>query len=184
MAVGAAVRWAAAGGAGMWVIVCVVVSTAPQDPISVPVGEYRPPPAPQQPIGFSHRAHFIVGLECADCHTTAKSEDRATLPPVSTCMECHATERKDSPDILKLANYAARKEAVPWRRVYQLPDYVWFSHRDHMTSGASPSCATCHGEVAGMDVVRKVKDTSMAACIECHKQHKAPNLCNSCHETL
>ena len=38
--------------------------------------------------------------------------------------------------------------------------------------------------VAGLEVMQKLKDTSMAACTECHKQHAAPVLCDSCHEKL
>jgi hypothetical protein len=31
-------------------------------------GAYRPPPAPEQPIPFSHKQHATVVVNCADCH--------------------------------------------------------------------------------------------------------------------
>ena len=99
-------------------------------------------------------------------------------------MSCHVTEAKDTTEIQKLAGFAARKEPVPWRRVYRVPDYVFFSHQTHLTSVKKFDCGTCHGDVANVEAVQKVKDTSMAACTECHKQHAAPTLCDSCHEKL
>ena len=63
---------------------------------------YRPPPAPVQPIAYSHKVHLAQGLACATCHATSTSDDHATLPPSATCMGCHATVKADADEIQKL----------------------------------------------------------------------------------
>jgi hypothetical protein len=55
---------------------------------------------------------------------------------------------------------------------------VYFSHKQHVTD-AKVTCDTCHGDVPQMDVMQKVKDISMAACIECHKSHAARVNCDT-----
>lgn len=167
-----------------WIAVvyaAVVVPAAQQAPTPAQTGEYRPPPPPEQPLPYSHKVHLAQGLKCTDCHETAEKEDSATLPPTQTCMGCHANVKTDSPHIQKLTQYDEKKEDVPWRRVYRLPSFVYFSHVQHVTAGKI-TCDTCHGNVAQMDVMQKMKDISMASCIECHKQHSAPAACDTCHE--
>ena len=63
------------------------------------------------------------------------------------------------------AEFAKDKKPVPWVRVYQLPGYVWFSHKVHMKKGA---CETCHGPVAERDVLTREKPITMTACKACH----------------
>jgi hypothetical protein len=70
---------------------------------------------------------------------------------------------------------------VPWARVYQIPDYVFFSHKAHL-SRHGISCETCHGPVAQRDVIRKEKPVNMADCMFCHDQWRVPIACNACHE--
>jgi hypothetical protein len=172
----AVLLWCAAFGG-------VVVTSGTQSPVPN-AGEFRPPPPPEQPIPFSHKGHALAGIECLECHQTARTDDWATLPSEASCMSCHKIERKDAAAIQRLADFASRGQAVPWRRVYRLPEYVYFSHAVHLASERMIGCPTCHGAVDEMEVVQKVKDTSMAACTECHKQHSAPILCDSCHERL
>jgi hypothetical protein len=107
--------------------------------------------------------------------------DRATLPGTAKCMACHATIKKESPAIQKLAEYHKKGEQVPWKRVYRIPDYVFFSHQVHLTK-AKATCETCHGAVRERDVMQKEKDISMAACSDCHKAAGASVECNYCHD--
>ena len=158
------------------------VSTPMAQAVQQQTGEFRPPPPPEQPIPYNHKLHLAQGLECLTCHETAETADHATLPPTATCMRCHAKVKTDSPDVQKLAAFDGKKEDVPWRRVYRLPEYVYFSHKTHLASDKSVTCQTCHGNVREMTVMQKVKDTSMAACVECHKQRSAPVTCDTCHE--
>ena len=97
-------------------------------------------------------------------------------------MTCHTAVRTDSAEIQKLAGFHAKREDVPWRRVYRLPEYVGFSHTVHVKSMKSMTCETCHGNVRELTQMQKLKDTSMAACISCHTEKAAPTRCDSCHE--
>ena len=56
---------------------------------------------------------------------------------------------------------------IPWVRVHDLPDYVYFNHSAHVNRGVG--CAECHGRVDRMDVVYQAKPLSMSWCLECHR---------------
>jgi len=134
-----------------------------------------------QPIPFSHRTHIAGGgLDCKSCHPVPDPGDFATIPETSKCMSCHRTVKKDSPAVQRLADFHNDKKDVPWRRVYRIPDYVYFSHKAHLAKGIA--CESCHGPVRERDVLRKEKETSMAACMDCHRAKQASLACNYCHE--
>lgn len=138
-------------------------------------------PAPVQPLPYSHKQHLSNGLECKDCHEFPGPGDVATLPPTQKCMSCHSTIKKDSPTIQQLADYHKRGEAVPWKPVYYLPDFVLFNHEVHLNK-AKATCEACHGPVRERDVMRREKDISMAGCMECHRQTTASISCDFCHD--
>ena len=163
----------------LWTMTVVVVSSSAQETTA---GAFRPPPPPEQPVAFSHRIHTAQRLACTNCHAGAETADAASLPPLATCMGCHATVRTDSAEVQKLAGYSSRKEEVPWRRVYRVPAYVYFSHALHAPADTSMACDACHGPVRELDVMQKLKDTSMAACMQCHTEKSAPVRCDACHE--
>ena len=122
-----------------------------------------PAPVAPQPVAFSHRLHAgDLGLECLDCHAGAKADDFATLPAPGRCMSCHATVRPESAEVAKIAAAARDGQALPWVRVYQVPDFVFFSHREHV--GKGETCATCHGPVETREVLQKEISTGMNAC--------------------
>ena len=145
-----------------------------------PPPKYIPPPPPQ-PIPFSHKQHLATGLGCKNCHEMPDPGDFAGLPPTATCLACHTQIKKDSPAIQRLAEYHKEGKPVPWARVYRIPDYVFFSHKEHVTRGKA-TCESCHGPVRERDVMRKDKDTSMAACMDCHRANNAPLTCDYCHD--
>ena len=138
-------------------------------------------PGPQ-PLPFSHKLHTQFLPECQDCHQISSDGWTMNYPPEEKCMTCHATIKTASPAIKKLAGYAAQKKPIPWVQIYAVPDYVFFSHRTHVTR-AKLDCEACHGPVRERDVLTKEKPTSMAACISCHKQKGAPTGCRTCHDT-
>jgi hypothetical protein len=119
--------------------------------------------AQDQPIPYSHKTHLKMGLKCNECHTMPGKGEAATFPAESKCMTCHTAIKKESKHIQLLAEYAAKKEPVPWVRVYKLPGFVWFSHKVHT---AVVDCAQCHGNVAESEVIKKEKPITMNACIK------------------
>src|SRR5688500_5586416 len=91
----------------------------------------------QQPVPYSHKTHVALGLECKTCHKNPDPGDMMGFPPVSTCMGCHTTVKKDSPHIQKLAAAAQDKKEIEWKRIYQIATFVFFSHRAHLEAGAT-----------------------------------------------
>lgn len=136
---------------------------------------------PEQPIPFSHKQHVeTVKLQCKMCHPNPDPGESMTIAPVATCMQCHSSIKKDSPAIQKLAQYAADGKQVPWVRVYEIPSFVYYSHRAHLNAKAV--CQDCHGNVAASEKVSKEGDLSMGACMTCHQMRKARFDCHACHD--
>ena len=135
---------------------------------------------PLQPIPYSHKQHIALGLKCANCHEMPDPGEMMGIPAAAKCMTCHQAVKKDSPPIQKLAAFAARKEPVPWVRVYQIPGYVFFSHKNHLDTGAT--CETCHGKVSERDRLFRETDISMGGCMTCHRSQRASLDCTFCHE--
>lgn len=132
-----------------------------------------------QPILFSHKKHASIGLSCLDCHVDAPKKDQAGLPDIEKCMLCHAAIKTESPQVKKLAAAQARAEKVKWVRVYQVPDFVFFSHASHLKAGEQ--CFTCHGPVAERNVLAKEVSTSMITCMNCHAARNVSRDCSLCH---
>jgi c(7)-type cytochrome triheme protein len=137
-------------------------------------------PPPQQPVPYSHKAHLALGLQCASCHKNADPGDFMGFPAESSCMSCHQAVKVDSPHIAKVAAAAREKKPIPWVRLYQLPTYVYFSHRVHTEAGTT--CETCHGPVRERDVLTREVVHTMKSCMACHTATKADNECGTCHE--
>jgi hypothetical protein len=137
--------------------------------------------APVQPVPFSHKSHAgMLGLPCTKCHTNPDPGELMTFPALATCMECHAVLKAESPHIQTVASAAERGESLDWRRVYEIPGYVYFSHRAHLGAGAQ--CATCHGAVSEQERLFREGDISMTGCMNCHLESAASLDCAYCHE--
>ena len=140
----------------------------------------RKPPA--QPINYSHQIHVgKLNLQCQFCHETADKSPFAGVPSVQKCMSCHQAVKTDSPEIIKLTKYWNDKEPVPWNRVNRIRvrNHVYFTHKRHIAAGVQ--CEHCHGQLAGMPVVRQVKSMKMGFCVSCHEANHAPTDCVICH---
>lgn len=61
----------------------------------------------------------------------------------------------------------ATPESLEWVRVHNLPDYVCFDHRAHVSAGVT--CQKCHGAVESMQRVRQSESLSMGWCVNCHR---------------
>ncbi len=137
--------------------------------------------APVQPIAFSHSQHIgAAHLKCSDCHKPSESGEIETTPKAKACMTCHQTIKTDSAEIKNLRDYADSNRPVPWVRVYEVPAFVDFSHKVHLDAGTS--CETCHGPVAQRNRLWRETDISMNGCVSCHRAHKAPVECGTCHD--
>jgi len=130
--------------------------------------------APEQPIPFSHQLHAgELGMDCRYCHNTVEEGAAASIPPTSTCLNCHDKVRRDS--ILLAPLFEAEKTGKPieWVRVHDLPEFAYFNHSAHLSAGVS--CVECHGRIDQMERVRQEKPLSMGWCLECHRD-PAPRL--------
>jgi hypothetical protein len=139
----------------------------------------------QQPIAFPHDLHAGKNnIPCLYCHYSADRSVDAGIPAVGTCAGCHLPGgvpmvRADRPGVQQLATYWQRKLPIPWKRIYNLPDYVHFPHMRHVRAGLQ--CQECHGAVQTMAVVRKVVPLQMGWCVQCHRQRGARTDCFVCH---
>jgi hypothetical protein len=60
---------------------------------------------------------------------------------------------------------------IPWVRIHNLPDHVYFNHSQHIKVGKQ-QCQTCHGNIQEMPEVYQFTDLSMGWCINCHRESK------------
>lgn len=166
---------AALGGGGLF---AAVVGGLVTDPVTLNVG-YQP----VQPVPFSHAIHAgQLKLDCRYCHNTVFEAAHAAVPPTATCINCHSPRaipgdetsqtalssvQADSEKLKPIHESWKTGKSMQWKRVHNLPEFVYFNHSAHVNSGVS--CKTCHGRVDEMDVVYQHEQLSMAWCISCHE---------------
>ena len=147
-----------------------------------PEKSFTPGEPVEQPLPYSHKTHLALGLKCLDCHSIPDPGDFATFPAEAKCMACHTAIKADSPHIQKLAAAEKSGEPIAWKRVYQVPEFVYFSHAVHHLD-AKIACQDCHGDVRERDVLFQEKPITMHACMRCHSERGASNDCELCHDT-
>lgn len=142
----------------------------------------RPDSRLVQPIRFNHAKHTGAGLDCALCHASVREQAFASLPSVETCMICHTSPLTESPEEEKIREFAAAGRAIPWQRLYRLPNNVLFSHRRH-AGVAEIACEECHGPMgqAESPPPRPLVRQTMEWCLECHAERRVTGDCNACH---
>ncbi len=124
--------------------------------------------AVEQPIPFSHQIHAgLIGTDCRYCHTSVNQTAYANIPPTETCVTCHTQVKQDSPYIQPVWQSLETGLPIEWRRVHDLPDFVYFNHSIHVTKGIG--CTECHGRVDQMPVVWKEEALFMGWCLNCHR---------------
>jgi len=139
------------------------------------------PYRPAQPVAFSHKIHAGDNrIGCLYCHTYARRSPVAGIPSVQLCMGCHRNVAQDSPEVQKLAAYWDQRVSIPWARVYDMPDFVYFSHKRHVLK--SIPCQECHGPVQTMSTVENSGELDMARCVNCHRENRASVDCLTCHK--
>ncbi|MDA0990767.1 MAG: cytochrome c3 family protein [Verrucomicrobia bacterium] len=124
--------------------------------------------AVEQPVPFSHKHHVQeVGLDCRYCHTSVESAPHAGIPPTKTCMNCHAQIWKNSPMLEPVRESFRTDKPLEWIRVHDAPDYVYFDHSVHVSSGIG--CVSCHGQVDEMPLMWREHTLHMSWCLDCHR---------------
>ena len=139
--------------------------------------------APVQPIDFSHQIHATDNdIPCMYCHAYAAKSTSAGVPSVEKCMGCHKAIATDRPEIQKLTGYWNRKEPIPWVKVHDVPDFVYFPHKRHIQAGLE--CQQCHGEIQTMARVTRVSSLKMPWCVDCHTEREVDHGrdCWTCHK--
>jgi hypothetical protein len=122
----------------------------------------------EQPIPFSHQHHVRDdGIDCRYCHTSVETSAFAGVPPLATCMTCHAILFNDAPPLSPLRAAYAGQQTLAWNRVHDLPDFVYFDHSVHIAKGVG--CSTCHGRVDRMPLMRRTASLDMQWCLDCHR---------------
>ena len=144
---------------------------------------FFPGTTPVQPIDFSHKVHAgDFQIPCMYCHTQARRSISAGVPSVNKCMGCHSQVATDRPLIQEVTRYFNDLEPIPWIKVHDLPDFVYFPHKRHVAAGVE--CQTCHGPVETMVRVTRMAPTKMGQCVNCHKENNVENGldCLTCHK--
>ena len=129
---------------------------------------------PDQPVPYDHKLHVEqLGMDCRYCHSFVETSGHANVPTAQVCWNCHKSVKKESPQLEPIRRAADvthefyTGEPVEWKRVHMAPDYVYFDHSVHINRGVS--CASCHGDVGEMRVVKHAESHSMSWCLDCHR---------------
>jgi hypothetical protein len=136
--------------------------------------------APRQPIPFNHQLHVTTLKQaCKTCHADRDPGEMVGMPDTAQCLQCHSNiEPKDQGE-KKLAAFGKTNRQIDWVRIYQIPTFVQFDHRQH--SQANVKCEACHGQVETSVALWQEMDVSMGSCMACHRTMQASLDCGSCH---
>jgi hypothetical protein len=127
-----------------------------------------------QPIEFDHRHHVADdGIDCRYCHTSVEKAPSAGYPSSETCASCHAQVWNQSAMLEPVRKSYFEGTPLTWKRVYQLPDHVYFNHAIHVNKGVG--CVSCHGRVDQMPEIMRASPLTMGWCLDCHRD-PTPNL--------
>ena len=122
---------------------------------------------------------------CMNCHAIISSGFDATRVEAARAKQAgEEPVLAVSPELRKLFEYAgwdpeapmggpgeALATPIPWQRIHQVPDFVYFDHSVHVAAGQA--CETCHGPVQSMERMRQYEHLSMGWCVNCHRDNEA-----------
>ncbi len=145
--------------------------------------------SPAQPVAFSHKTHTDKGIDCLFCHSNAPRAQVASVPSVEKCMGCHQVVTPKDPqakaEVEKVRDAWERGVPLRWQKMFDQPDFVYFSHRPHIQ--ADVQCETCHGDVGNMDMPKPGYYVNMGFCLDCHRKQAPEKVakltdCATCHK--
>lgn len=138
----------------------------------------------EQPIQFPHKTHIDAGVECNICHQFYETRKNSGRPTIEVCSNCHFDEPMTSnPEEKRLIEeYIKKNKEVPWKRVYYVPEHVYYPHFRHVIN-AKIDCEFCHGDIKSqtMSLTKPLKKTKMYFCYNCHKESGISVDCITCH---
>ena len=108
-----------------------------------------------------------MGIDCRYCHSTVETSAYANIPPTKTCMNCHSQIWVNSPTLEPVRASYRTDQSIPWVKVHDLPDFVYFNHSIHVKKGVG--CETCHGRVDKMALMNQKNNLEMRWCLDCHR---------------
>ncbi len=117
---------------------------------------------------------------CKTCHADTDPGELVDMPDTGKCLSCHSGIAPHTKAEAKLAAFGKQNRTIDWVRVYQIPTFVRFDHRQH--TAAQVACSTCHGQVELRKTLAQERDLSMGTCVACHRQMGASLNCASCHD--
>jgi hypothetical protein len=121
-----------------------------------------------QPVPFSHQHHAgELGINCLFCHISVTKSTVAGMPSTETCMHCHSRIWTHAPMLSPVRDSFLRDIPLRWRRVFSLPEYVYFDHSIHIAKGIG--CSSCHGTMDRMQMTREAHVFTMKFCLSCHE---------------
>ncbi|MCH7472962.1 cytochrome c3 family protein, partial [bacterium] len=101
---------------------------------------------PEQPVAYSHALHAgELGIDCRYCHTAVERAPVAAVPNTQICMNCHTNIRSESEKLKRIRESNESGMPIPWVRIHDLPDFVYFNHSAHVRRGIG--CVSCHGRI-------------------------------------
>ncbi len=140
------------------------------------------------------------GIPCVYCHTMAYKGRHSTVPSTAVCMNCHTSVGLNKEWVLKMKEYWDRGEPIPWVKVHDLPDFVYYDHSAHVNAkddqgrprlpmtdaNGKPMknvCENCHGKVEEEEIVRVQVNFNMQWCLDCHRkpEMRTSTDCVTCH---
>jgi hypothetical protein len=162
-------------------------TSTPAAPDAPPIGAASPP----SPIGeiaepgevpMDHQLHAgQYKIPCLACHVYADKSSVAGIPSARKCMGCHKMAGKEKRGVQILAKRFEQGQSLRWKRVYEVPDFIYFSHRVHVLNRVD--CKECHGDVAASQALVPYRlPFTMGRCLECHEKRQASRDCLACHK--
>jgi hypothetical protein len=141
-------------------------------------------------IPFNHQKHLAAGAQCLYCHPGGYLGSVSGIPSVRKCIGCHeniqVTSEAGQAQVEQLFQVWESGAPLTWRKVVDLPDFVYFSHFPHIAAGKS--CERCHGDVSAMPVTVQAYRINMGFCLkQCHRHEDAERRerlmdCATCHQ--
>ena len=197
-------------------ILVLMVAAAATGTLAYALSNARKGYEPRQPILFRHTRMAGVpvwqtndkgervnaggfGIPCVYCHTMPYKGRHSTVPSTAVCLNCHTSVGLNKEWVLRMKDFWDRGEPIPWVKVYDLPDFVYYDHAAHVNARDDKGslvlplkddqgrpivvCENCHGKVEEMEIVSVQHAFNMQWCLDCHRkpEMKASTDCVVCH---